>query len=261
MTRLRDLQDKMMEKIQKGGAAEGLPIKKQQPLDTEQRLNIYKNNTKMILRDLINQVFPVTALLLGEKFMAFAADEFVGMAPPDSGDMNEYGAQFPEFLEHLPNLNQFAYVPDVARLEWLAQEAYLSPRLPPLTQADLAAVKDPVNMVLPVQPHLQLLRSGWPVDRLWTRVTAEGEKLKDFEMKPAETYAAIFRTGDSIRVWSITEGGYRFIEHLKSDPRFAFAAESGYRAEPSLALDKLLATLLQQELLVKTATGAGESSR
>ena len=251
MPKLPDLQKNMMEKILKGENAEGLPIHEQSPFDADQRLNVYKNNTKMTLRDVLRQVFPVTAILLGEKFMDFAVQEYIGIAPPDSGDMNAYGAGFPEFLEHLPNLNQFAYVPDVARLEWLAQEAYLSPRETPLTAQDLAAVEDPVNLKLHLQPHLQLLRSGWPVDKLWSRVTEEGEQLKDFAMKPAETFAAIFRTGDRISVWSISEGGYRFLEYLKSEPSFAFAAEAGLRAEPELSLDKLLATLMQQDLLVK----------
>lgn len=251
MPKLPELQKQMMDKITKGESAEGLPIENQPPFSSEQRLNVYKNNMTMTLRDVINQAFPVTALLLGEKFMAFAVNEFTGIAPPDSGDMNAYGAGFPEFLEHLPNLNQFAYVPDVARLEWLAQEAYLSPRRAPLTAEDLAAVEDPVNLKLHLQPHVKLLRSGWPVDKLWNRVTEEGAALKDFEMKPAETYAAIFRAGDNISVWSISEGGYRFLEYLQSEPTFAFAAEAGMRAEPDLSLDRLLATLMQQNLLAK----------
>ncbi|MDI1229247.1 MAG: DNA-binding domain-containing protein [bacterium] len=253
MPKLPELQKQMMQKIIKGENAEGLPIENQRPFSPEQRLNVYKNNMKMTLREVLNQTFPVTALLLGEKFMDFAVSEFVNIAPPDSGDMNAYGAGFAEFLEHLPNLNQFAYVPDVARLEWLAQEAYLSPRSTPLTAQDLAAVEDPVNLKLHLQPHVKLLRSGWPVDKLWSRVTEEGNALKDFEMKPAETYAAIFRAGDNISVWSISEGGYRFLEYLQSDPVFAFAAEAGMRAEPDLSLDTLLATLMQQDLLAKNA--------
>ncbi len=251
MPKLPELQKQMMDKITKGDTAEGLGIENQPPFSPEQRLNVYRNNKQMTLREVLMQAFPVTALLLGEKFMGFAIHEFTGIAPPDSGDMNAYGAGFPEFLEHLPNLNQFAYVPDVARLEWLAQEAYLSPRATPLTAQDLAAVEDPVNLKLHLQPHVKLLRSGWPVDKLWSRVTEEGEALKDFEMKPAETYAAIFRAGDNISVWSISEGGYRFIEYLQSEPTFAFAAEAGMRAEPGLSLDKLLATLMQQDLLMK----------
>jgi len=252
---LRDLQKSMMDSILHEKGAAGLPIENGKPFTPEQRLNVYKNNTHALLRDLLKDAFPVTTILLGEEFMAYAAHEFVAAAPPEGGDMNSYGRDFPDFLGHMPNVNKFAYVPDVARLEWLAREAYLSPRGPAISGQDLNAIPDPMTLQLYLQPHLYLLRSGWPVDKLWSRVNEEGADLRDFEMKPVETFAAIFRTGknigDKISVWSITEGGYRFIEHLQSGPSFALAAEAALRAEPQLALDRLLAALLQQGLLAK----------
>jgi hypothetical protein len=251
MSALRELQQGMIDRILREKDAAGLPIAPEPPFTPGQRLNVYKNNTHVLLRDLLKDTFPVTTILLGGEFMAYAAHEFILVAPPEGGDMNAYGADFPAFLGHMPNVNKFAYVPDVARLEWLAHEAYLSPRGPVLTGQDLAAVADPVNLQLYLQPHIHLLRSGWPVDKLWSRVNEEGAGLRDFEMKPAETFAAIFRAGDRISVWSITEGGYRFLECLQSGPSFALAAEAALRAEPGLSLDRLLAALLQQGLLAK----------
>lgn len=249
MPALRDLQTDMLERILQEKDAKNLPIAEQKPFTAEQRLAVYKNNTHSLLRDLLKDTFPVTTLLLGDKFMSFAAHEFIKSFPPDSADMNAYGAQFPDFLDHLPNVNDFAYVPDTARLEWLAHEAYMSPRHPALTGADLAAAEDPMSLELKLQPHVQLLRSGWPVDKLWHRVNEEGADLKGFEMKAEETFCAIYRADDRISVWSLTEGGYRFIEHLQSAPSLPLAAEAAMRAEPGVALDKLLAGLLQQELL------------
>lgn len=251
VSELPELQKDMLSRILKQKEAKGLPISEDGPLTPEQRLNVYKNNSKILLSDLLKETFPVTTLLLGANFMKFAAHEFTALAPPDSGDMNDYGAAFPDFLGHMPNVNQFAYVPDVARLEWLSHEAYMSPRLPPLTGDDLAAVEDPINLQLKLQPHVQLLRSGWPVDKLWHRVNEEGAEMKGFEIKPEESFVAIFRAGQKIAVWSITEGGYRFIEHLQLSPSFAHAAEAALRAEPDLSLDRVLAGLLQQQLLAR----------
>lgn len=255
MSALRELQQGMMDRILREKDVAGLPIADGPPFTPDQRLGVYRNNAHILLRNLLKDTFSVTTVLLGEEFMAYAAHEFILAAPPEGGDMNAYGADFSTFLGHMPNVNKFAYVPDVARLEWLAHEAYMSPRVPVLIGQDLAAVADPVNLQLYLQPHVQLLRSAWPVDKLWSRVNEEGSHLKDFEMKPVETFAAIFRAGDKIgdkiSVWSITEGGYRFLEYLQSGPSFAFAAEAALRAEPELSLDRLLAALLQQGLLAK----------
>ena len=249
MPALPELQHDMMSKILRGERAEGLPIAAGGPFTPEERFSVYKNNTHLILRDLLKDVFPVTKVLLGEKFMDQAAAEFIRAFPPESGDMNGYGAGFPVYLSHLPPLNQYPYVPDVAKLEWLAHESYLSPRLPPLTGAMLEAAEDPLNLKLHIQPHVHLLQSAWPVDRLWHEVSDKGAALEGFKMEAADTFAAVYREDRRIAVWTITEGGYRFLEHLQTDPRLAFAAEAAMRAENGLALDKLLATLLQLELL------------
>ncbi|TAL28630.1 MAG: DUF2063 domain-containing protein [Alphaproteobacteria bacterium] len=249
MPALHKLQQDMMSRILREDSAEGLPIAKNGPFTPDERLQVYKNNTHLTLLDLLKDVFPVTTILLGEKFLNFAGREFIRAFPPESGDMNGYGGLFPEYLARLPNLNQFPYVPDVAKLEWLAHESYLSPRRAPLTGAMLAAVEDPVNLKLHVQPHVFLLRSAWPVDRLWHEVSEHGEALKDFKFEAAETFAAIYREERRIAVWTITEGAYKFLEHLQSDPALAFAAETAMRAEGDFPLDKFLATLLQLELL------------
>lgn len=238
-----------MSRILREEGAEGLPIAEDGPFTPDERLQIYKNNSHLTLLDLLKDVFQVTTILLGEKFLNFAGREFIKAFPPESGDMNGYGGLFPEYLARLPNLNQFPYVPDVAKLEWLAHESYLSPRRAPLTGDMLSAVEDPVNLKLRVQPHVFLLRSAWPVDRLWHEVSEHGEALKDFKFEAVETFVAIYREERRIGVWTITEGAYRFLEHLQSDPSLAFAAESAMRAENDFALDKFLATLLQLELL------------
>ena len=104
MPALPDLQGNLMNRILREESAEGLPIAGQGPFTPDQRLQVYKNNTHLTLRDLLKDTFPVTTILLGDKFMNFAAHEFVAAFPPGSGDMNGYGGAFPGFLARLPNL-------------------------------------------------------------------------------------------------------------------------------------------------------------
>lgn len=251
MPKLHDLQKDFLEfLVRDESAAKRLPVCDDDRFSAAARLQVYRNNTQLILHDVVAGSFPVTALLLGAGFMQEAVREFIAVFPPESGDMNDFGSYFPDFLERIPSLRAYAYVPDVARLEWAAHEAYLSPRHDSLTAEHLAAVADPLNLKLHLQPHLRLLRSGWPVDVLWSRITDEGGGLTGLEIKPEETFVAVYRTGEKSVVWSLTEGGYKFLEHLQSDPGFAFAAEAALRAESGLQLDLLLARLVQEKLLV-----------
>lgn len=240
MTALRDFQTEFLQKILGDDEISG-------------PLRIYRNNTRLILRDLLKGIFPVTTVLLGEEFMDYAAQEYARAFPPASGDMNCYGESFTALLDRIPSIHRHPYVPDTARLEWLAREAYLSPRMPALPAEDLAAVADPVNLALHLQPHVFLLRSGWPVDRLWERVSAEGAGLTDFEMKAEETFVAVYRDGMGAAVLPLTEGAYKFFECLQTDPSFARAADAALRAQNDLRLDHVLAMALQAGLFMKPA--------
>ena len=237
MKKLPEFQEKFLNDVINGG--------------NDGRMNIYANNTRLILRDHLVAAYAVTAILLGDDFMHQSCDQFIKLSPPASGDLNEYGADFADFLTHLPNMRDYAFVPDTARLEWLAHECYLSARVPALGADDLGAVADPLNMQLPLQPHVRLLRSGWPVDALWSQVNTHGSDLKDFALKPTETYVMIYRNEKTVGIRSISEGAYVFLEYLQLDPRFAFAAEAAMRAEPRLKLDETLASMVAAQIFCR----------
>ena len=208
---------------------------------------IHKNNVQLILRDLLKDTFPVTTRLVGEEFMHYAAHCFINAQPPQSGDMNEYGQSFSLFLKHFKPVGKFPWLPDVARLEWLMHESYLSPRKNPLQASHLEAA-DPLSMNLQLQPHLRLLRSGWPVDKLWHEVTEQNDVTKDFNFSPQETFVAIYRADKKVALWSLPEGGYKFLENLATTPSLVKAAEAALTADPDLRLEIFLAESVQAEL-------------
>lgn len=250
MPALHDLQTHFLKTLT-GDAPCALPVVEDSSFTAEQRLQVYRNNTQFILRDLLKDTFPATALLLGDNFMHGAARAFIASFPPETCDINDYGAAFPDFLDRLPGLRDYAYVPDVARLEWAAHESYLSPCLPALAAEDLSAVDDPLDLLLPPQPHLRILRSGWPVDKIWERVGAEGDSLRGFAIKPVETFIAVYREGERASVWTIPEGGYKFLEHLTEDGSFSRAADAALKSDADFPLDTFLAVLVQNSLLAK----------
>ena len=66
--------------------------------------------------------------LVGEGFFRYAASQFIRQYPSKSGDLNEFGYEFPEFLETFEPAAKLNYLPDVARLELAYHEAYYASR-------------------------------------------------------------------------------------------------------------------------------------
>ena len=245
--KLPDTQRDMLHQLIAQENGDGLDITPQK------NFSIYRNNARLLLRDFLKDTFPVTAKLVGDAFFETAARDFMQAFPPQSGDMNGYGADFPAFLNRMPGLQPHPYVPDMARLEWAAHDAYLSPIKPALTATALsAAAADPMALQLHMQPHVFLLRSGWAIADLWQTITEAGSNdLPEITLQPVESFTAVYRDGQQIGLWSLTEGGYTFIEYLQSAPDFPTAASAAMTAEPDFALDLFLGTLVQQKFLAK----------
>ncbi|TAL99456.1 MAG: DUF2063 domain-containing protein, partial [Rhodanobacter sp.] len=85
------------------------------------RLRIYRHNSELIHLEALRTTFPAVAALVGEAFFEHAAAHYRCMQPSRSGNLQAFGEHFPECLERLPNVQQFPYLGDVARLEWRRQ--------------------------------------------------------------------------------------------------------------------------------------------
>ena len=186
-----------------GEQPEILPhIKSDGRLTPEQRMQIYRNNTLFILTDNLKATFPATAALGSEEFFRYAAREFIKSDPPESGDMNTYGEHFPAFLRETELVENHPFLADVAKLEWLRQEAYMA--------------ADKSNTTL--HPSLRLFSSQWPVISLWK--LGKGQcAAEDVDMSRGEN-AVIFRRGDGIEMWSVDANTSAFILALSEERDF-----------------------------------------
>lgn len=168
----------------------------------EQRMQIYRNNTFFILTDNLKATFPATAVLGSEEFFRYAAREFIKSDPPESGDMNTYGASFPAFLREAGMVKKHPFLADVAELEWLRQESYMA-----ADESDAT-----------LHPSLRLFSSQWPVISLWK--LGKGQcAAEDVDMDKEEN-AVIFRRGDGIEMWSVDADTSAFISDLSEGRDF-----------------------------------------
>ena len=132
-----------------------------------ERLGIYRNTASSVLATALHLSFPAVRYLVGPEFFEGAARLFAADAPPASAWLDEYGADFPEFLAQLPQAAALAYLPDVARLEWQFNLVLHAPDAQPLALASLAQLKEIELAQLRFAPHpaARLLRCEFPADR------------------------------------------------------------------------------------------------
>ena len=141
------------------------------------RIAVYRNHFLISLGDALATAFPVVRRLVGEAYFSAAARRFVQESPPRSPCISEYGQEFADFLRRLPEIEQLAYVADVACLEWALVRAAEADELPGVPPERLATL-DPGRLAgtrLTLHPSVGLLASGFPIDRIWRVNQACGE--------------------------------------------------------------------------------------
>jgi hypothetical protein len=86
------------------------------------RVNVYRNNTFVSLKQALLSFYPVTAQVMSIEFFRFITDEFIRNFPPQNGSLLFYGDKFPCFLSTHESCKGYPFLRDLARLEWCLHE-------------------------------------------------------------------------------------------------------------------------------------------
>ncbi len=221
-------------------------------LDADARLDIYRNTSARVLATALNVAFPAVQHLVGPEFFDGAAGLFVAQVRPRGAWLDEYGAEFPEFLARLPQAASVPYLADVARLEWHVNLALHAPDDPLLDIARLTALEEGELAQLHFEPHpaLRLLRCEFPVDIIWHAVLERDERaMAAVDLAEGPVWLLVHRTQGGIEVMRLGECEWRFTAALFSGKSLAVALEE----TPCDYVHSVLAMLLASGCLAEVS--------
>jgi hypothetical protein len=128
-------------------------------------LSIYRNNSAYAFRSALESSFPVIRKRVGDDYFRQLGAQYRARFPSRSGDLHWIGSHFSEFLlGHLQG-TEYAWLADLARLEWSREQASMAIVEPALTADVLASVSPDrlEHLVFRLQPSLSLIDSDFPV--------------------------------------------------------------------------------------------------
>jgi len=220
-----------------------VPLVRGEPRTALERLAVYRGNVAGNSAKALANTYPVVRKIVGEEFFDGLAREYARAHPATSGDLNEYGWQLAEFVAAFAHTRDLAYLPDVARMEWLAHRAYYAADAAPLDPARLAAVPeaDYAELCPVLAPACALLASPWPLAHIWTvhQDDYAGEFAVDLDSGPDRIL--IHRPRWRVVVASLAPEEYRFLGcALEGDPlghalAAALAEDLGFDLPAALA--------------------------
>ena len=130
----------------------------------ERGLQAYRANAGALAERALVAAYPVLAQLMGEESFVPLTRYFWQHAPPQRGDVAQWGAALPDFLDASKQLDNEPFLGDVARVEWALHSA-LTAQDATLDEGSfsLLASGEPEQSTLSLSDGVTVLASAYPV--------------------------------------------------------------------------------------------------
>jgi hypothetical protein len=216
------------------------------------RFSVYRNNVRLMRMNALTAAYPLIRNIVGAEFFTGLARQFAIGHDSQSGDLNEYGALFDEFLQAFEPARELPYLPDVVRLEWRLHRAYYAADAAAFDPARLAAVPQERwgELRFRLHPAHALLRSPWPLARIREVNLPEyaGEMAVDFA--GAENFVLVTRPDYDPTVASLAAGEFAWLDALARGLTLAQALQCAGAIQPDFDLAQALQDALRRRVLV-----------
>jgi hypothetical protein len=209
---LRELQSSFASAIRTDDSAANAAV----PVRPAANLGIYRHNAAWQFRNALSLSFPVVCRRVGDDYFRQLAWHYRRAFPSRSGDLHWVGRHFAEFLaSHLAG-SDYAWLADLARLEWSRELASVAEILPAATADSLAtfAADDLENLSFALQPSLQLNESEYPVASVWLANQIENAPPVD-QSVGKEAYMAL-AGNDGVKLTRLDYQRFSFLRALAS---------------------------------------------
>lgn len=214
---------------------------------TAARLDVYRANVRANFVDALRSTFPAVWRLVGEEYFRQIARRFQDLRPSRSGDLAAVGEFFPSYLRDLHPADQFSYLPDVARFEWLIEESLLEAEHAPLDLAKLSAVAVECyeRLHFELHPTLRLFESQYPVLSIWEANVGSDAEPDVIALDGGADCLAIMRPQHQLKFHRLRRSEAGFLRALQEGATIADAIEAagatGEEFDAGAALQRFVA--------------------
>jgi uncharacterized protein (UPF0276 family) len=222
------------------------------------RLGIYRGNLASAWRRALASSYPVLRKLMGEASFDGMARAYGLAHPAQDPDLNRFGACLPHFLgpEGAAQAGGPPWLPELARLEWLAHESWYAPDGP--NEGEGEGGPRPVLATLSPQefeasrailhPSLRLHASAWSVAALWLAHQAGAADADEPARRPSR--AMILRARWRVTVRETDAAEAAALARLAAGARFGAAFDAAFDVDEEAPIAAWLDGWLKNGVLV-----------
>ena len=251
MPGLRELQIEFANALFDSAATQVEPYVLNAGIDSAGRIEIYRNNLREGFIKALALGFPVIEKLVGENYFRQMALDFLHVHPSRAGNLHHIGAPLAEFLRERFAQTEYAYLADVAALEWAHQQALVAPDAPALSPESFRDL-DPesyAGLHLHLHPACALVRSAFPVVRIWRANQSGSADEGVIDIGSGGENILVLRTPECIEFHRIPGGEFAALAAFDRGEDLITALEAALAADPEFNISAALQRFVSLQLL------------
>ena len=234
MPTLPEVQACFLRALLNGNSDPALPLISARTGYPAERLAIYANNAAANFEGSLRLCFPAVLRLVGDVYFSWCVSRYRRRYPSRSGDLQHAGASFASFMGGLHRRGEYRYLEDIARLEWLYQEALTAADHEPLDLSRLAGVPADrcIELCFSLHPAARLFTSDIPALQIWEANVGDAESTV-VDLTSGGDRVLLARTRGRLEFHRLGPGEHRFLEALRSCADFRSALDGALEIDPS----------------------------
>lgn len=226
-------------------------------LDPAARLRIYSNNSRAMFRGALESTYPVLHRRVGDDYFRQLAHRYRERYPSRSGDLHWVGRNFPAFLAETEADTGYAWLAELAALEWACEVSLNAAWETPLTVQSLAGIPDEAiaGIRMSLQPSLACVSSACPVFDVW-HANQPGAAGESVDLSRGAQYVLVSCGPKGLVLNAVEHGTFEFIRALQSGDTLGAAVDAS--GLPLESLPAALGLLFEAGFVTRVATAAAE---
>jgi len=205
-------------------------------------LQVYRNSFVMGVTEALSITYQHILSLVGEDFFNAVARQFILQQPPQENNIITYGNGFSEYLQTLEQLVNIPYIAEMARFEWLLEQAtnlqIQTKKLDVKSLATIAAEQLP-DIIFQVPTQVNLFASEQNIRYLYQMLVDNNVQETDLNQA---CYIALKKQPDfTVELINLTQEEFLLLQQISQQQCLA-------QITPA-ALHQFLPALMEKELI------------
>jgi len=252
MRSLREIQIEIAGAIRSESADRAATLLCDDGIEPAQRLQIYRNNHRLGSLAALQAAYPVIERLGGADWFRQSAASYIAAFPSTSGDLQNLGEHFPEFLRSVLADTKYAYFADIAKLEWAYQCVLTAGERPPVATDKLRmfAPDDYERLVFVPRLALRIVESRCPLLAIWqANQTQNVDNHAEIQIDGAANRVLLIRRRDHVELRNLAAGSCTLLREFLLGRALGQATEAAAAAVGGFDLSASLAELIGLETI------------